>query len=358
MDQTQNMTVGVVGLGEIGLLYAELAQSFGCTVIGADADAYQRSQFKQQTGAETHEDFQVLFERDLDFVIVCVPNKFKEVVGTAALDSGLDVYFEKPLAHNLESAQRIVDAHDQDSSVCMVGYYHPFYDPVVCLAEYLDSGELGDITHIDARFTHRRWVPNRGSWYTSRDIAGGGVLQDKGSFMMSILHYFGFESIETVTATTRTEFVQQDEYVYLEMWGGEGHENVTDVEDSATAFIEFECGTTATINVAWAVNTAPENTYRLHGPEGGAFLDLREPTLTLYRSEQGPPDRIIDQQIDVGVNEQYLNNQFLNDPELQRDQLARYIEHVRDRTQPTRSSLTDALQVQRMVEQIYDAANK
>lgn len=358
MHAPEDTTVGVVGLDEMGRLYAEAAQQLDCDVLGADANLQFRSEFEDRLGVETYENHDTLFEQDLDFVIVTVPNKFKERIGTEALDAGHDVYFEKPLAHTVESAERIAEHAAETDSICMVGYYHLFFEPVVALHTYLERDDIGEITHVDCEFTHKRHVPNRGSWYTSKDIAGGGVLQDKGSFALSIFQYLGFGRIENVEAVARTEFDQRNDYVYLDMWGGEGHENVIDVEDSVTAFVEFETGATATIDLTWALNNTDGHEYRFRGPDGGAYLNIRDPELTLYDADQGPPQHLRQTSVDFGGLREYLQDGEIHDPVLQRKQLRHYLECLADRVEPSRGSLADAVAVQRYIGQIYDAIDE
>jgi predicted dehydrogenase len=357
MTASGDMTVGVVGLDEMGRLYAEEVQQLGYTVIGADTNAQFRSEFEGRLGVDTYADHQALFEHELDFVIVTVPNKFKEPIGRDALDAGYDVYFEKPLAHTAESARRIARYAAGTDRICMVGYYHLFLEPVEALATYLDRGDIGTITHIDCKFTHKRHVPNRGSWYTSNDIAGGGVLQDKGSFALSILQYLGFGAIEEVAAVARSEFDHREDYVYVEMWGGEGHENVIDVEDSLVALVTFESGATASIDLTWALNNDAHHEYRFRGPDGGARLSVRHPGLTLFDADQGPPQHLRRQQLDFGGLREYQQDGEIHDPLLQRKQLRRYVECLENRTPPERGSLEDAVAIQRNIERIYDATD-
>ncbi len=83
---------------------------------------------------------------------------------------------EKPLAHTLESAERIAAAAEVADGFCMVGFNNRFADPVEVLKNYQDEGRFGEMKHVEANYVRRRGIPGRGSWFTSKDVAGGGSL--------------------------------------------------------------------------------------------------------------------------------------------------------------------------------------
>jgi predicted dehydrogenase len=284
METNQSPTVGVVGLGEIGRVYAAIASERGCAIVGAEADQQARARFEDVFGFETYDDFEAMYRDGVDIALITTPNRYHEGPARSALEFGIDTMIEKPLANDAESAARIAEYAERSDAHCDVSYYLRFHECVRELDRYLDSDYFGDITHVEARYVYRRGVPRRGSWYTSKDIAGGGVLQDKGSFLLALLEQFGFDlsTLDSVTARARTEFGDRGDYTAERVWGGTGHEDIFDVEDSVSAFLEFEDGSTVTMETAWAMNGGTEHVYRLRGTEGGAELDLREGVLTVY----------------------------------------------------------------------------
>jgi len=104
--------VGIVGLGGMGNLHARSVRELGADVVaGADLVPEQRDRFAQEFGAQTYETHDELVVDDaVDAVIVTTPNRFHEPIAVAALEAGLDILVEKPLAHTLESAERIAEA--------------------------------------------------------------------------------------------------------------------------------------------------------------------------------------------------------------------------------------------------------
>lgn len=357
-------TVGVVGLSEAGRRYASVARDLGCEVVGADASEKARRQFEDSVAAETFEDFEAMYGEEVGAVVVSTPNRYHEATAVPALAAGLDVFFEKPLAHDYESAQRIVDAAEASDSVCMVGYYNTLYECVQAVRSYIDDGHFGDISHVQATWVFRRAVPRRGSWYTSRELAGGGVLQDKGSFMLHLLASFGFplDRIESVAAKTRTNFAHEESYSAAGGWGAEGREDIFDVEDSVSAFLEFEDGKTATIETAWALNGRREHSYQIRGTEAGAYLDMDEAELTVHGIDERDPGSIVDTEVRPGFSEDVFEPEtaygfVIDEQRLRRRAFETFCRCAAADERPERGRPERALAVQRAIADIYDAAD-
>lgn len=349
-------TVGVVGLSEVGRRYASVARELGCEVVGADASANARQRFEESLGVETFEDFEAMYRDAVDAVIVSTPNRYHEAAAVPALEAGLDVFFEKPLAHDYESARRIVDAADVADSVCLVGYYHVFHECIQALRSYIDDGFFGDISHVQATWVFRRFVPRRGSWYTSQELAGGGVFQDKGSFLLSVLAYFGFPltRIESVEGKARSEFGERDDYTSLEMWGGEGHEDIFDVEDSLSAFVHFEDGVTAAIETAWAANMERQITFDIRGVDGGAHLDIDTGELTLFGVNRDAPESLTTTAVEPNYAEGLFADSETPDTSVFRERaFRRFLQCIDRGEQPGETGLQRALEIQRAVEDVY-----
>jgi len=125
-------------------------------------------------------DHRVLLERpDVDLVVVATPPRYHADIAIDALHAGKHVVCEKPLALNLDAADRVIEvarAHPGRLSVA----YQFRYLPEVRRALWLrDSGLLGRLIygrfHRFARF-RRPGKPERAPWWGRWDVAGGGAL--------------------------------------------------------------------------------------------------------------------------------------------------------------------------------------
>jgi len=167
--------------------------------------------------------------------------------------------------------------------------------------------------------------------------------------------------IESAAGAARTQFGQRDDYTSHRIWGGEGHENIFDVEDSLTAFLQFEDGKTASLETAWALNDETEISFRIRGIDGGAVFDLGRGDLTLYGVNREEPGALTT----TDVEPDYADGVF--DPEsalptptasLFRERaFSHFLECVEQGEQPEHTGLDSALAVQRAIEDLYAAVD-
>ncbi|KAB1193826.1 gfo/Idh/MocA family oxidoreductase [Haloferax sp. MBLA0076] len=342
MSTGSSVRVGIVGLGNIGHHHADRLVDLGATLVGGlDIQADARRQFAEKYDVNTYEDKAELFG-EVDAVIITTPNRFHEEYAVAALDAGLDVLLEKPLAHSLESAERIAEAAERADGFCMVGFNNRFANPVEVVRHHYESGQFGDITHVEANYVRRRGIPGRGSWFTSKDIAGGGSLIDIGVHAIDLALYFlDFPDVVEVSGVTRSEFGDKDDYTYVEMWGDDIGPEAFDVDDSASAFIRTDEGTTISLEVAWATNRPTNDEFFLRGTEGGARFDRASHELEFYDGGVGGSNHLSTANVETQANDTHKSEQRL------------FVESVAAGEHPGRNTVEQGLAVQRVIDAIY-----
>ena len=96
------------------------------------------------TGAEAFADWESLLERGKpDAVLVLTPPRLHREVTVAALERGLPVYLEKPVARDLDDARAIVEAVERTGVVCAIGYQWRAIDWVPDVRDLFADRELG-----------------------------------------------------------------------------------------------------------------------------------------------------------------------------------------------------------------------
>ncbi|QSG06488.1 Gfo/Idh/MocA family protein [Halapricum desulfuricans] len=335
--------VGIVGLGGIGTYHADLvAENDARLVAGLDVDPSARTRFETEYGAETYTD-RTSFYDAVDAVIVTTPNAYHEKYAVGALQAGCSVLVEKPLAHTLESAERIAAAAAESDAVCMVGFHNRFDPRAEALAAYREDGFFGTVQHVDATYVRRRGVPGQGTWFTDADVAGGGALIDIGVHALDlVLSLLAFPDVEEVSGVARSTFGQREDYVDVEGWGGD--DGTVSVEDSATAQLRTADDATISLDVAWAANRTDETAFRLRGTDGGAYLDMNG-DLTLYES------------VDHGVDQHRTTTVETAEYDGHAAEQQAFFEAVTAGEDPDRNTVEQALTVQRLVEAIYRSSD-
>ncbi|WP_435196301.1 Gfo/Idh/MocA family protein [Natronomonas sp. EA1] len=342
MSQPTRPRIGIVGLGNIGFVHAERMQALDAELVGGmDIQAEARERFAAEFDAAAYADAEALFA-DVDAVIVTTPNRFHEEYAVAALEAGLDVLIEKPLAHTLESAQRIASAARSADGFCMVGFNNRFSNAARVLKEYQRVGRLGDVTHVEANYLRQRGIPGRGSWFTSADVAGGGSLIDIGVHAIDLaLFFLDFPDIVEVTGVTRSQFGGRDDYAFVEMWGEDTGPVGFDVDDSVSAFLRCADGRTVSLEVAWAANRPPSDEFYVRGTDAGVRFDRGEQSLTLYETRKAGVDHLVESDIETQTGHTHEAEQAV------------FLDGVRAGEHPGCNTVEEGLAVQRVIDAIY-----
>ncbi len=346
---SQTVRLGVVGLGFMGRIHAENTAAFGHAVVaGADLDSEARETFAADFEAATYEEFETMYdEEELDAVAVSVPNKIHEPAVVGALEHGLDVLCEKPLAHTLESAQRIAETARDAEGFCAVNFHNRLTAAAEMFKGYQEEGRFGEVTHVQANYVRWRGVPGLGSWFTDSELAGGGALVDIGVHAIDFaLYALDFPEIEEVMGITRSNFATRDDYVDPEDWGVDGGGEF-DVEDSVTALIRCADGKSISLEVAWAASQEPTNRFVIRGTDAGAALELGEDELRLFDTGR--------QGIDHFVRSE-LEGELPHSGWTASDKL--FVESVASGRTPELNTVEQALTVQRVIDAIYRSSDR
>jgi predicted dehydrogenase len=135
-----------------------------------------------------------------DFAVVASPNDSHAPLARRALDAGLPVIVDKPLAPSAAEARELVE-HAERAGVLLTAFMNRRWDSdQLTLGRLLDEGALGEVVRMESRF--ERWRPLLGEakWreQTTPEL-GGGVLLDLGAHLVDqALQLLG--PVETVYA--------------------------------------------------------------------------------------------------------------------------------------------------------------
>lgn len=142
---------GIIGLGMVGREHAEILRRLPEAQLDVvcDLDPDRARVIDGVDAVETSDD---LLDRELDAVWVCTPQEAHEPVVLAALERGLAVYCEKPIAASLGAADSIIEAAEHSGQLVAVGHTLRFHPDVIALHRLSASGELGDVVQASARW--------------------------------------------------------------------------------------------------------------------------------------------------------------------------------------------------------------
>ncbi|WP_329457718.1 Gfo/Idh/MocA family oxidoreductase [Streptomyces sp. NBC_01497] len=121
---------------------------------------------------------------ELDLVVIASPNKTHVPLATAALDAGLAVVVDKPVAGTAAEARALGALAEERGLLLSVFQNRRWDNDFLTLKNLIDAGELGEVQRFESRF--ERWRPQlKGGWRESgapEEI--GGLLYDLGSHVV------------------------------------------------------------------------------------------------------------------------------------------------------------------------------
>lgn len=277
----KKLKVAVIGCGGIAKqkhFPALTSQKDICEIVAfcdiIEERALQACEKYGAEGAKYYTDYNELLKDEcIDVVHVCTPNVSHSPITCAAFESGKHVLCEKPMAHNTEAAEKMMDAWKKSGKKFSVGYQNRFRPDTQCLHEACKAGELGDIYFAKSHAIRRRAVPTWGV-FPDKSKQGGGPLIDIGTHALDITLWCmdNYKPVSVMGSVFEKlgNLKSASDGNLFGPWDTEHFE----VEDSAFGYIKFENGATIFLESAWAINMkeSREAACTLCGTKAGAEL--------------------------------------------------------------------------------------
>ena len=169
---------GIIGLGWWGKqIVTCLADSPRFRVVaGCDIDTKMATPFAAAHNLDLIDDYRGLIRRaDLDAVAVVTPHLLHEEMAIAALESGKQVFCEKPLALTAASAERILAASAKAGGVLGIGHERRYEPAMEEMRRLFDSGTLGRVLNMEANVSHNNFRKmDRSNWRRAARLATAG----------------------------------------------------------------------------------------------------------------------------------------------------------------------------------------
>jgi predicted dehydrogenase len=258
--------VGLIGLGAMGRNHLRLLSARPNARLVAVGDPVTESidAAAAATGAQGYaEPLALLAEADLDAVVIASPTTTHLPLALAAVERGIAVLVEKPLAATPAEADELVAAGARAGVPIQVGHVERFNPAVLELGRLLGAGWLSTVYAITSRRAGP--FPDR-----IRDV---GVTIDLATHDVDILSFVAGERPSRVSAETAQRVHREH-------------------EDLLFGLLSFPSGTVAMLDVDW-LTPAKRRTLTVVGEEGMFELDYLSQRLTFTRSTDTTNPRLI-----------------------------------------------------------------
>ncbi|OYN85298.1 Gfo/Idh/MocA family protein [Parenemella sanctibonifatiensis] len=284
MSEHKKLRAAVVGLGYAGTEhmrgYVADPDVELVAIAGHEPDRLQELS-EEFGGAETYTSQEELIENaDIDVLSLATPTALHAPAAIAALNRGIHVLTEKPMAETLEAATRMSEAARANDRVLQVTFNQRHQPATQAALKAVADGELGSIYLAKARWSRPWGIPGLDSWFARKSMAGGGPLMDLGIHMLDLgLLLMGEPAPVRVTAATYAAFGPRGLGGPVNSRKTAGPQGTYDVEDLGTAFVRMGNGATLLLESSWAQHIPhDEGRVELYGDEGSVVLELASGT--------------------------------------------------------------------------------
>jgi len=252
---------GLIGCGDIARkrvapALREQANSDLVSVSRAKFD--QAEQFAKEFGARRwYADWKELIaDEEVDAVYIATPVHLHAAQAIAAAVEGKQILCEKPMAMTVAECDEMIAACSDNNVRLGVAYYRHFYPVIDRIQSILAAGEIG--TAILAQVNAFEWFDPPAShsrrWLLERKLSGGGPMFDFGCHRIEVLiNLFG--RVKQVKSLAGKLLFDRE------------------VEDTATALLEFENGPQAILSVTHAARE-PQDTLEIFGSQGSIHVPV------------------------------------------------------------------------------------
>ena len=222
----------------------------------------------------------VLSRDDVDAVSICLPHNIHAEVVIESARAGKHILCEKPIAVNLEEADAMIQAAEENRVKLMVAETAYFRAVNRKIKGLIDSGAIGNPILLRQVFmpshpSKTGYVyPGRRAWLSDKEIAGGGQWLVNGIHSISAARFF-FGEVESIYAVDH----QTPDF------------NLN-IEANLCATLKFVSG--ALGEVIFAPQTGHFGVFdpvSLHGDEGAIVVSRLDGNIHLYGDKADPPDK-------------------------------------------------------------------
>lgn len=265
--------VGIIGCGIIGNMHLEDyrgMKNIAEVVAVCDIDERALNNTADKYGIERrYTNIAKMFaENELDSVDVCLHNNLHAPVAIAAMEAGMNVYSEKPMAGSYADALAMYETAQRLGRKLHVQIWS-LYTKETLVAKYmLKENQLGDVYHMRSYGFRRRNRPYVDGYATkefvNRTTASGGAMFDMGVYHIAQLVYLtGMPELERVCGMT---------YQKVDMDRERREISGFNVEEMGVGLACFKGGLTMDILEAWAIHAKPFPGSIICGSKAGLTL--------------------------------------------------------------------------------------
>lgn len=261
----EKLKVGVIGCGSIAQHrhLPEYALNQGVELVAVcDLNEGRAKEIAEKYGAKAYTSYEeLLVSGEVEAVSVCTPNYLHAPITIAALEAGIHVLCEKPMATSVKEAEAMIEAAKKSGKKLMIAHNQRFVASHQKARQLIEKGEVGKIYSFRTAFGHggpEGWsVEGKEGWFFKKEQAFIGAMGDLGVHKTDLLRYLLGEEFTEVAAFIETSA-----------------KDFADVDDNAVCVLKTGSGIIGTLAASWAYVSREDNSTVIYGEK--AILRLED----------------------------------------------------------------------------------
>ena len=254
------MRLGFIGVGWIGLNRLRALAASGTAEVSSVCDPSDEAMTRvREIAPHAHRAANIasLLDQDLDGLVIATPNAMHAEQAIAALERGIAVFCQKPLARTEAETRRVIDAARSNDRLLGVDLSYRHTDGMRRIRDLVRLGAFGRVHAIELVF-HNAYGPDK-PWFRDFSSSGGGCVLDLGIHLIDLLLWMLDDDVSQVHARL---------YAQGQLLASAPNT----VEDDAMVQLHLTSGATATLRCSWYAHAGRDAVIgvSVRGTAGGA----------------------------------------------------------------------------------------
>ncbi len=199
------MNYAIIGCGLIGKKRLAGLPAGSKLAVACDTNLSRAEELVKlaQTGRAVADFKQAVADPQVDAVIVATVNAALAEVSAAAIRAGKHVIVEKPAGISVRQIDELISLARKHGVCVRVGFNHRYHPAFLKAREIFDSGVMGELMFIRARYGHGGRIGYDKEWRADPKLSGGGELIDQGIHLIDLAGWFlgGFTQVDGQAVT-------------------------------------------------------------------------------------------------------------------------------------------------------------
>jgi predicted dehydrogenase len=256
MSNDQQVNFAILGTGMVAEFHQKAIEANAgnganlAAVVHYDPERFEA--IGEEFGVPCISQEEMLGRDDIDVVAICTPSGQHPEQAIAAARAGKHVLVEKPMAVDLEGADRMIEVCEE-ADVRLGVVFQRRVEPLFArIKDALDAGDFGELSTGVVTMPYYRGQDyyDQASWRGTWSLDGGGVLMNQGIHIIDLLVWYMGDPVEIKSFA---------DTLYRDI----------EVEDTAAAALRFSNGSVATITATTTAEPGFPHRLEIYGTNGG-----------------------------------------------------------------------------------------